>query len=156
MVDRHTNTHTETKSKYLDGHGRLSQSEENECMWAHNKDGITRVLGRCHQGVARGMDGGKFKRRLSEVIARAVSRWQNEFWNEKYVFLFVLENEVEERKSLTASNEDDIQDTFHSIIMPKKRKRDAQTEALRKKRRSMIDKEHYIPYTAADHHTEQG
>jgi hypothetical protein len=26
-VDRHTNTHTETKSKYFDGHGSLSQSE---------------------------------------------------------------------------------------------------------------------------------
>jgi len=25
-VDRHTNTHTETKSKYFDGHGRPSQS----------------------------------------------------------------------------------------------------------------------------------
>ena len=32
----------------------------------------------CHQGVARGTDGGKFKRRLSEVNARAVSRGQNE------------------------------------------------------------------------------
>jgi hypothetical protein len=31
-VDRHTNTHTETKSKYFDGHSRPSQSEENECM----------------------------------------------------------------------------------------------------------------------------
>lgn len=66
------------------------------------------------------------------------------------------ENKTEERKSLTASNEDDIQDTFHSIIAPKKRKRDAQTEAKRKKRKSMVDKEHYIPYTAPDHHTEQG
>ena len=31
-----------------------------------------------HQGVARGMDGGKLKRRLSEVNARAVCREQNE------------------------------------------------------------------------------
>ena len=31
-----------------------------------------------HQGVARGMDGGRFKRRLSEVNARAMSRGQNE------------------------------------------------------------------------------
>jgi hypothetical protein len=44
----------------------------------HNKDGVTRVFERCHQGVARGMDGGNFKRRLSEVNARAVSRGQNE------------------------------------------------------------------------------
>ena len=27
-----TQTHTETKSKYFDEHGRLSQSEESECM----------------------------------------------------------------------------------------------------------------------------
>ena len=32
---------------------------------------------RCHQGVVRGMDGGKFKGRLSEVNTRAVSRGQN-------------------------------------------------------------------------------
>ena len=32
MVDRHTNTHTETKPKYFNRHGRPSQSEENECM----------------------------------------------------------------------------------------------------------------------------
>ena len=76
--DRHTNTCTETKSKYFDGHGRPSQSEENECMRAHDKDGVTRVFKRCHQGVARGMDGRKFKRRLSEINARAVSRGQNE------------------------------------------------------------------------------
>ena len=69
--------HTKTKLKYFDGHGCLSQSDESECMWTHDKDGVTRVFERCHQGVARGMDGGKFKR-LSEVNARAVSRGQNE------------------------------------------------------------------------------
>ena len=73
MVDRHMNTHTETKSKYFDGHGCLSQSEEREFMWAYDKDGVTRVFERCHQGVARGMDGGKFKRRLSEANVRDVS-----------------------------------------------------------------------------------
>ena len=31
-VDRHTNTQTETKSKYFDRHGLLSQSEESKCM----------------------------------------------------------------------------------------------------------------------------
>ena len=36
------------------------------------------VFERCHQGVARGMDRGKFKRRLSQVNARALSREQNE------------------------------------------------------------------------------
>ena len=71
------NTHTETKSKHFDGHGHISQSEGSECMSAHEKDGDTRVFERCHQGVAREMDGGRFKRRLSEVNARAVSRGQN-------------------------------------------------------------------------------
>ena len=34
--------HTETWSKYFDRHGRLSQSEESECMLTHDKDGIAR------------------------------------------------------------------------------------------------------------------
>ena len=77
-MDMQTNTHMETKSKYFNGHGCLSQSEESECMRAHDKYGVTRVSERCHQWVARGMDGGILKRRLSEVNARAVSRRQNE------------------------------------------------------------------------------
>ena len=64
------------ETKYFNGHGCLSQSEESECMRAHDKYGVTRVSERCHQWVARGMDGGKFKRKLSEVNAR--SRGQNE------------------------------------------------------------------------------
>ena len=47
-------------------------------MWTHDKDGVTTVFERCHQGVTREMDGGKFKRKLSEVNTRAVSRGQNE------------------------------------------------------------------------------
>ena len=30
--------HTETKSKYFNSHSCLSQSEESECMWTHDKD----------------------------------------------------------------------------------------------------------------------
>ena len=37
---------------------------------------------RCHQEVLRRMDEGKFKRRLSEVNARAVSRGRNELMGE--------------------------------------------------------------------------
>ena len=42
-----------------------------------------RIFERCHQGVARGMDargmdGGRFKRKLSEINTRAVSGGQNE------------------------------------------------------------------------------
>ena len=72
------NKHTETKTKYFNGHGRLSQSKESECMWAHDKDGITRVFERCHQGVARGMDGGKFKRRL--YLSSLKSIWYTVHW----------------------------------------------------------------------------
>ena len=43
-VDRHTNTHMEKKSKYFDGHVHPSQSEESKCMWAHDKDGVTRSV----------------------------------------------------------------------------------------------------------------
>ena len=42
-MDRDTNTSMETKLKYFDAHGRPSQSEEIECMCAHDKDGVTRV-----------------------------------------------------------------------------------------------------------------
>ena len=44
MMDRHMNTHKETKLKYFDLHGRLSQSKESECMSAYDKDGVTRVF----------------------------------------------------------------------------------------------------------------
>ena len=44
-------------------------------MNTQNKDGITREF---LKGANRGMDGAKFKRKLSEVNTRAVSRRQNE------------------------------------------------------------------------------
>lgn len=61
-----------------------------------------------------------------------------------------------ERKSLMASNDGDIADTFHNIIAPKKRKHDSQTIPKQKKRKVLVDEMHYIPYTAPDHHTEEG
>jgi hypothetical protein len=57
---------------------------------------------------------------------------------------------------MVASNDGDIADTFHSIIAPKKRKHDSQTIPKQKKRKALVDEMHYIPYTAPDHHTEQG
>jgi hypothetical protein len=42
----------ETYSKYFDGHRRLSQSEESECMWTHDKNGITREF---LKGATRGL-----------------------------------------------------------------------------------------------------
>ena len=37
-----THKHTEIYLKYFDVQRRLSQSEESECMWTHDKDGVTR------------------------------------------------------------------------------------------------------------------
>ena len=37
----HEHTHKETKSKYLNRHGCISQSEESKCMWAHDRDGVS-------------------------------------------------------------------------------------------------------------------
>jgi hypothetical protein len=55
-----------------------------------------------------------------------------------------------------ASNDGDIADTFHSIIAPKKRKHDSQALPKHGNKRVLMDEMHYIPYTAPDHHTEQG
>jgi hypothetical protein len=38
--------------KYFDGHRRLSQSEESEYMWTHDKDGVTREF---LEGATRGL-----------------------------------------------------------------------------------------------------
>ena len=53
----------------------LNQKRVNVC---EHMTKMASFFERCHQGVARGMDGGKFKRKLSEVNTRAVSRGQNE------------------------------------------------------------------------------
>ena len=48
-------------------------------MCTHNKDGVTReILKGATRSCARRRDRGKFKRKLSEVNARAGSRRQNE------------------------------------------------------------------------------
>ena len=67
----HQHTRKQNRNITTDTAVLLNQKRENVCEH-------TRVFERCHQGVARGMDGGKFKRRLSEVNARTVSRGQNE------------------------------------------------------------------------------
>jgi hypothetical protein len=61
-----------------------------------------------------------------------------------------------ERTALKASSDGDITDTFHSIIVPNKRKHDSETVVKEKKRRMVVDEMNYIRYTAPDHHTEQG
>ena len=54
----------------------LNQKRVNVCEHT-TKMASLESFGKVHQGL-RGMDGGKFKRKLSEVTARAVSRGQNE------------------------------------------------------------------------------
>ncbi|XP_071451476.1 ATP-dependent RNA helicase DDX54 [Hetaerina americana] len=53
---------------------------------------------------------------------------------------------------LPTSNEEEIKQTFKQVIAPKRKLKDIG----RVNKRSRIDKEHYIPYSAPDHHTEQG
>ncbi|XP_069668807.1 ATP-dependent RNA helicase DDX54 isoform X2 [Periplaneta americana] len=64
-------------------------------------------------------------------------------------------HKVDGRQSLTACDENDIEETFHSVIAPGKRKHISLPE-MKKKRKVTVDENHYIPYTAPDHHTEQG
>ena len=44
--------HTKTKSKYFDGHGRLSQPEDSKCTSTHDKEGVTREF---MKGAIRGL-----------------------------------------------------------------------------------------------------
>lgn len=69
------------------------------------------------------------------------------------------ENGIIENKKLVdlpASNQDDISDAFNQVVLPKKRKLDDLYKKKIKKQRVLKDKEHYIPYTASDQHTEEG
>lgn len=69
--------------------------------------------------------------------------------------MFIVSKSTE-RTSLVASSDGDITATFHSIIAPNKCKHDSDTILKQKKRRMTVDEMNYIPYTAPDHHTEQG
>jgi hypothetical protein len=41
-----------TVSKYFDGHGHLSQSEESKCLSTHDRDGVTREF---MKGATKGL-----------------------------------------------------------------------------------------------------
>lgn len=64
-------------------------------------------------------------------------------------------NEDEEHVKLPESNTDDINDAFHDIVVPKKRKMDKLYKVKAKKQKVEKD-ENYIPYAPADRHTEEG
>ncbi|XP_046396763.1 ATP-dependent RNA helicase DDX54 [Ischnura elegans] len=55
-------------------------------------------------------------------------------------------------RELPESNEEEIQQAFKHVVAPKRKLKDKG----KAEKRSRIDKQHYIPYTAPDHHTEQG
>lgn len=66
--------------------------------------------------------------------------------------------EVEDTKNkdeitLENSNNDDINDAFSEVVIPKKRKMDS---LYKKNKKQKLKDENYIPYTPIDQHTEQG
>ncbi|XP_049949021.1 ATP-dependent RNA helicase DDX54 [Schistocerca serialis cubense] len=58
--------------------------------------------------------------------------------------------------SLPSSNAEDIKDTFHDVIGPRKFSLQSLYEPKKKKRKVAVDKDNYIPYFAPDQHTEKG
>jgi hypothetical protein len=51
----------------------LNQKRVNVCEHMTKMESLESFFERCHQEVARGMDGGKFKRKLFEVNTRDVN-----------------------------------------------------------------------------------
>ncbi|XP_067005335.2 ATP-dependent RNA helicase DDX54 [Anabrus simplex] len=60
------------------------------------------------------------------------------------------------RTSLPGSNTEDINETFHRIIVPKQPQLDSLYKPPKKKKKMTVDVENFIPYTAPDHHSELG
>ncbi|XP_056633508.1 ATP-dependent RNA helicase DDX54 [Diorhabda sublineata] len=58
-----------------------------------------------------------------------------------------------EESKLQCSNNDDINDTFSSVVLPKKRKMDI---LYKKSKKRKVQDENYIPYAPSDRHTEEG
>ncbi|XP_034257022.1 ATP-dependent RNA helicase DDX54 [Thrips palmi] len=65
---------------------------------------------------------------------------------------------LESPQALTSSTQDDIDDTFSTIINPAKRRiYDAETIRAKKMRnKNKVDEKHYIPYSAPDKYLEEG
>lgn len=56
--------------------------------------------------------------------------------------------------NLQSSNQEDIQETFQKVVVPKKRKIDDLYKPKNKKQK--VKDENYIPYAPKDQHTEEG
>lgn len=65
------------------------------------------------------------------------------------------EHEQQHEVQLPSSNQEDIDDAFQHVVLPKKRKLDDLYKKKAKKMRVMRD-DNYIPYIAPDRHTEEG
>lgn len=68
------------------------------------------------------------------------------------------EGRSESSQGLTSSTQDDIDDTFSTVINPAKR-RIYDAEVLRAKKmrkKNKVDEKHYIPYSAPDKYSEEG
>lgn len=65
------------------------------------------------------------------------------------------EQEQQHEVQLPSSNQEDIDDAFQHVVLPKKRKLDDLYKKKAKKMRVMRD-DNYIPYIAPDRHTEEG
>lgn len=72
----------------------------------------------------------------------------------RYFFIAEIKPEI----SLPRSNQDEIDEAFSEVIAPKKRKIDDLYKQERKKlrKKNERDDEFYVPYAAADKHTEDG
>lgn len=64
-------------------------------------------------------------------------------------------SESKDECNLPESNADEINDTFKDVVLPKKRKLDNLYKPKAKKNKIIKD-ENFIPYAAADKHTEEG
>lgn len=64
---------------------------------------------------------------------------------------------MSQKTTLPKSNENEINEAFNKVIMPKKRNiEDLYKNTKKKKRLATKDEEFYIPYSAPDKHTEDG
>lgn len=75
-------------------------------------------------------------------------------YSDTFVSIFI---ELSQKVDLPSSNTEEINATFNTVIVPKKRSGDELYKISKKKKRAVKrDEEYYIPYSAPDKHTEDG
>lgn len=60
---------------------------------------------------------------------------------------------LDKESHLQSSNNEEIKDTFKTVVLPKKRKIE---DLYKKNKRQKIRDDNYIPYAPTDQHTEEG